>query len=114
MATASTPRRTMRVERDVCGIQGFHMIFDAFPENVERGEAVQVEPIKSNMKAPGAQRLKLKYDNPISSFAFNFNLRRYSVGCLRRQKYTTMGGVSKWVWGRGLHSSTFRLVVSTF
>jgi hypothetical protein len=27
----------MRVERDVCGIQGLHIMFDAFPEDVERG-----------------------------------------------------------------------------
>jgi hypothetical protein len=26
------------------------------------------------------QRLKLKCDGPLSSFAFNFNLRRYTVG----------------------------------
>jgi hypothetical protein len=30
--------------------------------------------------APGAKRLKLKYDEPLSNFAFNFNLCRYSMG----------------------------------
>ena len=29
------------------------------------------------MKAPGTKLLKLKYDEPLSIFAFNFNLRRY-------------------------------------
>ena len=29
------------------------------------------------LKAPGTERLKLKYDEVVSSFAFNFNLRRY-------------------------------------
>jgi len=32
------------------------------------------------LKAPGTKRLKLKYDKLLSSFAFNFNLRRYSKG----------------------------------
>jgi len=42
------------------------------------GEAVQVEPMESTLKAPGTKRLKLKYDNLLSSFAFKFNLRRYT------------------------------------
>jgi len=41
------------------------------------GTAVQVEPIKPVLKAPGFTRLKLIYDEPLSSFGFNFNLRRY-------------------------------------
>jgi hypothetical protein len=40
---------------------------------------VQVDPIKPKLKAPGTQRLKLKHAKPLSSFAFNFNLRRYIV-----------------------------------
>ena len=31
------------------------------------------------LKAPGAKRLKLKYDEVLSNFAFNFNLRRYTT-----------------------------------
>ena len=41
------------------------------------GKAVQVEPTKSIMNAPGNKRLKLQYGKLLSSFAFNFNLRRY-------------------------------------
>jgi hypothetical protein len=41
-----------------------------------RGRAVQVEPMKLRLKAPGTERLKLKYDDPLSNFAFTFNLRR--------------------------------------
>ena len=41
---------------------------------------MQVEPIKPVLKAPGTKRLKLKYDELFSSFAFNFNLRRYTEG----------------------------------
>ena len=33
--------------------------------------------MKPTMKAPGSKRLKLRYDGPLSTFAFNFNLRRY-------------------------------------
>jgi len=39
---------------------------------------VQVDPIKATLKAPGTQRLKLQYDEPLSNFAFKFNLRRYN------------------------------------
>jgi len=42
------------------------------------GEAVQVEPIKSKLKAPGTKCLKLKVDNLLSSVAFECNLRRYT------------------------------------
>ena len=38
--------------------------------------------MKSKLKATGIQRLKLKYDNLPSSFAFNFNWRRYMMGFL--------------------------------
>jgi len=44
------------------------------------GEAVQVDPIKPTLKAPGTQQLKLKYDEPLSNFAFNFKLHRYTTG----------------------------------
>ena len=43
------------------------------------GKAVQVDPIKPTLKAPGTKRLKLKFDKPLSSFAFTFNLRRYNM-----------------------------------
>jgi len=39
---------------------------------------VQVDPIKPMLKPPGTKRLKPKYDEPLSSLTFNFNLRRYS------------------------------------
>ena len=46
----------------------------------ELGRVVQVDPLKPTLKAPGCERLKLRYDELLSSFAFNFNLRRYSSG----------------------------------
>jgi len=42
-----------------------------------RGRAVQVDPIKPTLKALGTKRLKQKYVELLSNFAFNFNLRRY-------------------------------------
>ena len=38
---------------------------------------MQVDPIKPTLKPPRTKRLKLQHDEPLSSFAFNFNLRRY-------------------------------------
>jgi len=38
---------------------------------------VQVDPINTTLKAPRTKRLKLEYDKLLSSFAFNFNVRRY-------------------------------------
>jgi hypothetical protein len=46
------------------------------------GGAVQVDSIKTRVEsAPGVcnQRLKLKYDEPLSNVAFNFNVRRYTL-----------------------------------
>ena len=42
------------------------------------GRAVQVEPIKPRLEAPGTKRLILKCDDLLSSFAFKFNLCRYT------------------------------------
>jgi len=56
------------------------------------GRAVQVDPIKPVLKAPGTKLSKLKYDQLLSSFAFKFNLRRYSwacrVCCVGRREFT--------------------------
>ena len=40
---------------------------------------MQVDPIKPKLKAPGTQRLNQKFDKPLSSFAFKFNLRHYTM-----------------------------------
>jgi len=42
------------------------------------GRAVQVDPIKPVMKAPGSLHLTLRRDRPVSNVAFNFDLRAYS------------------------------------
>ena len=41
---------------------------------------MQVVPVKPTLKAPGIKRLKLRYDELLSNFASNFNLRRYIPG----------------------------------
>ena len=44
------------------------------------GEAVQVDPIKTCVEiAYIFLRVKLSFDEPLSNFAFEFNLRRYSL-----------------------------------
>jgi len=53
-----------------------------------RGKAVQVDPIKPVLKAPGSVLLKLRCDKLLSTFAFKLKLRRYNaaqtVGRLRQ------------------------------
>ena len=39
---------------------------------------MQVDPIRPTVTVPGTQRLTLKHDKLIPSFAFNFDLRRYT------------------------------------
>ena len=41
---------------------------------------MQIDPIRPKLKLPGTKHLKLEYDGLLSSFAFNFMLRRYTVG----------------------------------
>jgi len=43
----------------------------------QSGEGVHVGPVTPTLKAPGTRCLNLEYDEPLSSHAFNFNLRRY-------------------------------------
>jgi len=49
---------------------------------VRLGGAVQVVLIKPKLKAPGIKLLKVRFDEVLSSFAFNFNLCRYASGLL--------------------------------
>ena len=55
---------------------------------------MQVDSIKPRVESvPGIcnQRLKLKSDEPLSKFAFNFNLRRYIEACRRHRRSTAPG-----------------------
>jgi len=73
----------------------------------ESGEAVQVEQMKPVLKVPGtsSKRVKPKYDKLLSNVAFKVNLRRYKTA-----KY----GDEEDIEGRGLHSFTFQLNLSSF
>jgi len=46
------------------------------------GMAVQIYPIKPTLKLPESKLLKLTYGELLSTFAFNFNLRRYAPPAL--------------------------------
>ena len=47
---------------------------------------MQVDPIKPKIKPPGTKPLKLDFNEPLSNFAFEFNLRRYikAICCAQR------------------------------
>jgi hypothetical protein len=46
---------------------------------------VQVDPINPTLKAPGTKRFKLEFDDEVlSTFAFNFDLRRCDLDWLAR------------------------------
>jgi hypothetical protein len=76
--------------------------------------------MKPNLKASGPERLRLSYDELLSTVAFKFNLRRYTKlyqvvdevapgGGARGGKAAAMGPT-----GRGLHSFTFQLNLTAF
>jgi hypothetical protein len=48
--------------------------------------------MKPTLKAPGSKRLKLKCDNPLSSFAFKFDLRRYNEALEEVMRAVEAGG----------------------
>jgi len=54
-----------------------HPGLDKRPSAWRQGMAVQVDPIKPTLTAPGTELLKSKSDESPSKFAFKFNLRRY-------------------------------------
>ena len=53
---------------------------------------MQVDPIKPTLKVPGSKRLKLMYDEPLSSFALNSILRRYVQAVWR----ATLASLATW------------------
>ena len=78
---------------------------------------MQVDPIRPKLIALGIKRLKLEYDDLLSSVSVKFKLRRYTV-----EDFLGAGGyempavaaVVGGILGRGLHSSTFQLNLSRF
>ena len=51
----------------------------ARPRCCAPGRAVHLDPMKPTLTAPGSRRSNLEHENLLSNFAFNFNLRRYSL-----------------------------------
>jgi hypothetical protein len=75
------------------------------------GRAVQVDPIKPTSTPPVIKLLKLKRGKPLSIFAFNFDLRRYTMA--HYQPDQDRSRVLVWqVRGRDFHSFTFQLNLS--
>ena len=65
---------------------------------------MQLDPIKPMLKPPGTTHLKLKCDELLSSFAFKFNLRRYTVD---RKRVNEFGrAYEAGAYTRSLQSST--------
>jgi len=64
------------------------------------GEVVQVDHMKPKLKPPGTKRLKLKSEEPLSTVAFKFNLRRYIMAALAP---TSTSCWPKWAVRRLLH-----------
>jgi len=100
------------------------------------GRALQVDPVKPLLKAPGPTLLKLKCDGLLSNFAFNFNLCHYNlasnknlrVKLIKHKAYQLFVEMAKVpsarkdmaeyqrvaALGRGLHSFPFLLNFRTF
>jgi len=73
--------------------------------------------MKPESKAPETMLLKLGSDQPLSNFAFEFNLRRYNKWVEMQLAGTMDIECPRWLdWfhGRGLHPSTSHLNLSRF
>ena len=58
---------------------------------------MQVDPIKPTLNAPVSKRLKLEFPRSVSSFAFDFNLRRFTEVVMSNGGYT--GAMDVWALG---------------
>ena len=74
---------------------------------------MQVAPIKPTLKAPGTERLQLKYEELLSNFGFKFNLRRYSKMAKETEVESLyfLGEMQAGAYTRPLFSSTQALSV---
>jgi len=85
------------------------------------GRAVQVDPIKPTLKAPGTERLKLKHEELLSHFGYKFKMRRYSLDIGEgnymmelEEDYNILDAVSTIQQAGVLHSYTILLNLSRF
>ena len=76
---------------------------------------MEVDPIKSTLKAPGTKRLKLQYDELLSSVLSNSTCaattRAHETLATKLRRQAVLKARAA---GRGLHSSTFQLNLSHF
>ena len=70
--------------------------------------------MKPKLKPPGTKRLKLKCDILLSTSAFNFNLRRYTVEWQSVDLSLAVENTLQTMDGRGVHPSTLQLNLSRF
>ena len=77
---------------------------------------MHVQPMNHVLKAPGSMLLTLRYDGPLSKFAFKFNLCHYTEAVTNIVFAAVAGSplLILRVTGGGLHSSTFHLNLSRF
>jgi len=56
--------------------------------------------MKSKLTLPGTKRLKLRYDGPVSNFAFKFNVHRYKMALFIDQvteEQCSASGTGTWI-----------------
>jgi len=89
---------------------------NAFANRIGKlGKAVQVDPIKPTLKAPGTYALKPQYDKLLSRFAFEFQVAPLQLGIdLESLKIVEAPRVVLTVGGFLLLSSTSQLNLSWF
>jgi len=81
-------------------VDGVQVHQEGRPQPAPHGRAVQVDPIKPPLKAPGSKRLKLINDGPLSNVAFTFRLRRYSTVFVIAAVFTLVCVLDYSVFGR--------------
>ena len=71
----------------------------------------RLKPVEPRLKSAWFKRLKLKCERMVSSFAFNFNLRRYTLGSVHRVRKEHGQAVEWYMKGAeaGLPISMFKL-----
>jgi hypothetical protein len=91
-ACARTPLHTPPPPRPIP--PGMAVQVDLIKSTLKAPGTMRLKPMKPTLKAPGTMCLKLKYGNLLSSVALNFNLRRYTLAaprgrssCLRQRHH---------------------------
>jgi len=75
------------------------LLFVALGKSVTLVERCKLKPVETRVETAWCQRLKLKYDELLSSFGFNFTLRRYPLDHLRHVWLLPLAAVSNITMG---------------